>query len=551
MVRNTQNKNLNYAAIIENTFDAIFINDVNGNYIYVNQRAADISGYTKEELLVMNIVDLTPPDKIETVKSRIKNRLIGKNSLNIFESNLLDKNGNAIPVEITAASLEWNRKPVEMVSLREISKRKKLENELKYLSEFQNILLILGERFINFAPDKLDEIINQALESIGRFTNVDRVYIFNYDFENDYMTNTYEWCAEDITPEIENLKNIPNELFPDWVTTHKQGIPIHLPDILRLPKRSEIRKILEKQGIKSLITIPLMLQQECIGFVGFDSVTTKKEWNNNEIFMLKYFANLLVNVKERVQIENALILAKENAEKNEQIKTAFLQTMSHELRTPLNAIIGFSELIDKDMPIEEILKYCKIINQSGDHLLEMIKDIFDLSLLVAGEMKKNIEKVNVFLIANEANALMLSARQQLGKENIFYSWDFPTGIEPLTIYTDAEKLKKILYQLLLNALKFTHNGTIEFGFELDDNNSGENILFYIKDTGIGIPKEKQEIIFDVFRQADETKTRVYGGMGVGLALAKKLTDLLNGEIWFDTKQGKGSIFYVKIPVNNI
>ncbi len=535
-----------FAIVVEKTFDAIFINDANGNYLYANQRASEISGYSNEELLHMNIVDLSPLERIESVKTRIQNRLIGQESLNLFDFNLLHKNGTKIPVEITAAALEWEGKPAEMVSLRDISKRKDLATELEYLSQFQNILLHLGERFISFPLDTINEVINQALETVGEFTQIDRVYVFDYDFKKGIMTNTHEWCAKGISSEMKNLQAVPNASFPEWVAAHKQGNQIYIPCVKKLPLHSELRKILESQKIQSIITIPLMLQKQAVGFVGFDSVRKEKQWSEKEASMLKYFANLLANVKEHARTEKALVFAKEKAVESELVKSSFLQTMSHELRTPLNAIIGFSDLIDKEMPLETILEYCKIINQSGEHLLEMLTNIFDLSLLVAGEVTAKYKPTNLLLLANEINTKMLLESNKSDKKNITYKWEFPENIESVTAFMDAPKLKKIIEQLLNNAIKFTLKGEIIFGFEIIEHKKA--ILYYVKDTGIGIPKGKQKIIFNIFRQADGGNTRLYGGMGIGLSLAKKLTDLLRGKIWFETKEGVGSVFYLNIPL---
>ncbi|MFC2114718.1 sensor histidine kinase, partial [Bacteroidota bacterium] len=233
--------------------------------------------------------------------------------------------------------------------------------------------------------------------------------------------------------------------------------------------------------------------------------------------------------------ERDLIMAKEKAEESDRLKSSFLATMSHELRTPLNAIIGFSSLIDESISTSEITEFSKIINSSGLSLLNLIEEIFDISVIEAGQVKLNISDFRLDIITSEIQNLIEIEKENQVKNDLDIIINPDPRIQFLTINTDQHKLKQILINLLKNALKFTENGFIEFGYYPQ---YPDEVHFYVKDTGIGIPKEKQEIIFDRFRQADETTTRKYGGTGLGLAISKKLVELLNGRIWVESEHGQ-------------
>jgi PAS domain S-box-containing protein len=281
----------------------------------------------------------------------------------------------------------------------------------------------------------------------------------------------------------------------------------------------------------------LRLDQE-IRFIHFKAAT---------MFLEDEFAGIVSvfeNVTQRKSFEIELVEAKNKAEDSDRLKSAFLANMSHEIRTPMNAILGFSDLLSTDeYSPEEKIEFIEMIKSSGRLLLNLINDIIDISKIEAGELKIQPSEFKLLDLLEE---MLQGFRQQMdrnGKSHVKLLLTHQQELKTALITTDRLRLQQIITNLLSNAMKFTAEGEIEFG-ALAINNSYE---FFVKDTGIGIPEHKLEVVFERFRQADDSHTRLFGGTGLGLAITKHLIELLNGKIWVESQEGKGSAFYFTLP----
>jgi PAS domain S-box-containing protein len=240
-------------------------------------------------------------------------------------------------------------------------------------------------------------------------------------------------------------------------------------------------------------------------------------------------------------VEEELILAKERAEESDRLKTAFLANMSHEIRTPMNGILGFSEMfLTPELSDEERVHYAQIVINSGKRLMAMLDDIIDISRIETGKMEILKEPVKVNQLLDDLYEFFNS--QYYGSRLEFALEKSLSDLESIVL-TDKLRLNQILNNLLSNAFKFTTRGFIRFGYK----QKGEELEFFVEDSGIGIPVEAQQLIFDRFQQANQNITRKYGGTGLGLAISRKLTELLGGKIWLSSEPGKGSIFYFTLP----
>lgn len=249
---------------------------------------------------------------------------------------------------------------------------------------------------------------------------------------------------------------------------------------------------------------------------------------------------LIIDDSERRDYIHELELARKKAEESDRLKTAFLANMSHEIRTPMNAIIGFSNLLsDKNMIDKTGQEYLKYIKNSGEHLLKLIEDIIDLSRIESGELKIHYApcSINQMLIELQSWFRQMIADKEKSIELTIY---FGVPDENFSIVTDPFRLKQVLVNLISNAVKFTKNGYIEIGYDV----FGDYLQFYVKDTGIGIPENKKDKIFERFNQAESIGN---GGTGLGLTITKNIIQLLKGRIWVMSELGRGSVFYFTIP----
>ena len=275
--------------------------------------------------------------------------------------------------------------------------------------------------------------------------------------------------------------------------------------------------------------------------------TTKKVHFVSAVNIILKDQDLMISsvwdITSQVENEEKLIAALNKATESDRLKSAFLANMSHEIRTPMNGILGFAGLLkEPDLTGEEQQEYIKVIEKSGARMLNIISEIIDISKIESGQIEVIYKDTNINkLIENTYNLLKLDADDK----GIKLSFKNSLATNETILKTDNEKLYSILTNLVKNAIKYTDKGSVEFGFE----EAGRFIKFYVKDTGIGIPSEKQEAIFERFIQTDIVDIQARQGAGLGLSIAKAFVELLGGKIGVESEKGKGSLFYFTLPID--
>ena len=240
--------------------------------------------------------------------------------------------------------------------------------------------------------------------------------------------------------------------------------------------------------------------------------------------------------------QNELKKAKLKAEESNELKSAFLSNISHEFRTPINSIVGFSNLLtDSDIPPSQHSEFVSHISSNSNKLLKLINNLLDVSKMDSNQLVIERENFNINQLIREIHSKYLINDSSTNQNDLSIS--IPDNYEELTINSDKKKFLQIFENLIDNALKFTSNGNVEFGFYMDDYKCP---VFFIRDTGVGISKDTQDVVFDTFRQVEGDSKRKFEGSGLGLTLCKKLLDLMNGEIWFDSEENVGSNFYFRL-----
>jgi len=429
------------------------------------------------------------PDDLGVYQESIKQLLSGEKVSADFR--VIDKKGNIIWINNTVfPEKDKDGKIVGLISaIKDITLQKGAEQELV---KQKNILDLI----VNNAPIGI-----WLTAKDGSFPMINRFFKDSIGYDSGKLSITpqeLEVCRTSDKIAVESAKPIQTEEEITFVDGTK-----HINQILKTPLYS--------------------VNGNFIGVLGISSDITERKLYEKEL------RDAVIKVEEA-----------------DKLKSAFLANMSHEIRTPLNGIIGFSKYLRDYSPTEtERMHILDIICGSADHLLNIINDIIDISKLDSGQVKINPVTCELNKLLYETYNFFYSNSFEVSKKEINFRLSTSLPDCESVILTDDFRLKQVLNNLLSNALKFTQKGTIEFGYTIDE--SKTKILFFVKDSGRGIPEDKLDIIFERFRQVDNTTTRQYGGTGLGLAISKSLVTLMGGEIWVESELEKGSIFHFSVP----
>jgi PAS domain S-box-containing protein len=501
----------------------------------VNQRAAEMFGAPISDIVgSLCFRFLCPADR-----GRCPVTDLGQHIDN-SERVLLRADGSEMPIIKSIRHLAIDGQTKLLETFLDITDLKRARDDLLKQTRMQQLLMEMASTYINLPLDQVDETIERSLGELGKFVGADRAYLFDYDFERESCRNTHEWCAHGIAPQIEELQDVPLSILPEWVETHRRGDPMVVPEVAALPPESGVRQILEPQDIHSLIAVPMMDGARCLGFAGFDSVRERRRYEEPEQRLLTVFAQMLVNVRKRREMEEALRTSREQAEAANRAKSEFLANLSHEIRTPMNGVVGTIGLL-MDTPLdEEQSRFAKTAMNSADSLMELLNDILDFSKMEAGKLE--LERLDFELRKMmEWSIAPLALRAQ--KKGVEFICAADPDV-PDCLNGDPGRLRQILVNLAGNAVKFTERGEIEVrARRVGETDAGVELRFEVRDTGIGIPADKRDLLFHKFSQIDSSTTRRYGGTGLGLAIAKQLSELMNGAIGVESEAGRGATFW--------
>ena len=404
----------------------------------------------------------------------------------------------------------------------------------------ETLLIKIARDYLNLPIDQAERAIQSSLKEMATFVGADRAYIFRYDLHIMQTSNTYEWCAEGISAEIDNLQNIDIRFIPDWLDAHTKGKELYIPDVLALPADSGIREILEPQGVKSIITVPMLDNSNLIGFVGFDSVRKYHVYTDKERKLLSLYAEMLVNIGSREAAFNRLLAERERAEKANKAKSLFLANMSHEIRTPLNAIIGYCDLLNETSLDQQQHQFVTTVQYSSNLLLGIVNDILDFSKIEAGKLALEQEAVSLSAIAEQ---LLKLFEEKAEKKGIALNILLDVG-EHDWVVTDALRFTQVLMNLMNNALKFTYTGSIQIVIKCTQaHRRFADYYIAVEDSGIGMDKELMSRLFQPFEQADHSTSRKFGGTGLGLAISQRIINALGSKLQVESEPGIGSKFY--------
>jgi len=520
--------------------------------VIFNERWAIMAGYTLDELAPLTIqtwIDLAHPEDLQLSNVALQRHFTGEQDSYEVEVRMRHKSGHWIWVLDRGQVIErdLHGKPLWMMGThQEITARKQAEAEISRLSQLQRELMHLATEFVNVPTDRQDEAINLSLETMGRLIQADRAYLFAYDLKDSTMSNTHEWCNSGVSAEIHNLQQVPLSVAPDWVAQHLLGELIHIPDVFALPLESTLRQALEPQGIRSLITLPLMQSETCLGFVGFDAVREWRVWREDEVALLRVLAELYAHFESRrttertmLELQRNLTEARDKAQASAMAKTLFLANTSHEIRTPLNAILGYSQIIARECSQCGVAHRTKGLTKSSEHLLELINDVLELARTEGHKITLSPTHFNFHQLIEDVR-LMFAQRPDTRALSLEVT--IGPGV-PCRLHADAGKIRQVLVNMVSNAVKFTEKGQVSISATLlGQEGEGDYALAVdVEDTGCGISEMDQSLIFDLFARLEKDKRRV-GGIGLGLPLCRRYALALKGGISVTSTEGIGSQF---------
>ncbi len=310
------NSEVKFRELVDNTTDIIYTINTDGEFTFISNAWKRELGHERNEVIGKSFKDFLHPEDIESSYSALREIYYSGETIKDFEYRIKHKDGSW---RWHRSSGSFKKDATGKITLfdglsHDITQQKQDQAEIAKQSSLQRLMIQLASSFINVPIHNVDNAINDALAMVGKHFNVDRSYIFDYHWDENICENTYEWCAEGITPEIDNLKELPLEYLPYWVETHKKGEKMLVSNVSELKDQEGLKEVLEPQSIKSLITLLLFMENKCIGFVGFDSEKNYRTNSKSEEDLLIVFAEMLVNITKRRIADEELVKQKEKAE---------------------------------------------------------------------------------------------------------------------------------------------------------------------------------------------------------------------------------------------
>ncbi|WP_421763449.1 PAS domain S-box protein [Ekhidna sp.] len=517
-------------SINRNINEAIYRSESKKGIIYVNDEFVKMFGYESAR----EIMDMDPMDLYKNPGQRadIGEEVLSKGAIENKEIEFRRKDGttfwgylNSIKVNGVDGQIYFDG------AVRNITKEKEAEQALMKYAEMQRILINLSTKYIDLPLEEVEQAINDSLRELGSFVGADRSYVFDFNRESGFCSNTYEWCNNGITPEIQNNQNLPLDIMPELVNAHLMGDPLIVQDVNRVTKK-DFKDLLFAQGIKSLMTMPMIHNKECVGFVGFDWVNKFHNASEKEVILLELFSEMLVNIRIRSQNERELRkLFSKTIEQNQRLKD-FSYITSHNFRSSVANLVGLLSIIEDDPSNKEYFEMLKATALKLNLAIDAINDLLNFEKDISMLEKEEIDLHGVI------NDVILLNRKSATEKDIEFEVDIAEG---LTLRILPAYLQSILHNLITNAMKYGVTQD-QRKIKISAKKESKGVLLTVADQGNGIDLER--FGGKMFQLGSRFHTEEESGHGMGLYMTKQQVEAIGGKIEVESELNRGTKFKV-------
>ena len=626
--------------IVDKLQDVVMIYNKKGIITYVTPSCQTTYGYAESEITGRSVFSFLHPDDIS--KAKVYTSSVLKTEETAYcDYRIRRRNGEWANVKTVIVNMLDNQHiNGYVITCTDDTEQTKAQKRIEYNLAKQQLLnqIMVPLQKTEIIP----EVIDDAIAKVGQFADVSKVFILEKSYDGRSSSLTYEWCNTDVVSQKNRLQQISTDLFNPWNLELSASIFHRYPGAISNTEIKGINPYLKEtmlsEDLKSLIVLPLFVNGDLCGYLGFSEFRNERNWTHEEENLLINFAQIISSVFQRQKSERAqyllqqalktvldnmsfriyvvdkenyeilfanravrdnrdelvnlqkkmkkidqayeeydpktdtwtycittpitwidgrlvylrtfenitnrklmeleLLQAKDRAEESDKLKSAFLSNVSREIRTPMNAIMGYSQVLANKITSGELQNYCGIINDNCNVLVKLIDDIIDISKIEANQMCLDLGSCHLGSFFDEIITYYRQQISRLQKDKVELLFD---DLPQDTVITDSVRLRQIIGNIMDNALRYTDKGFIKLSCTIP----GDGLIhFAISDSGIGIPEDQQQVIFERFRQLEQLRN--LSGTGLGLAISQGLTQLLGGNMGVKSVIGEGSTFYFTI-----
>ena len=520
-------------SINKNINEAIYRSVYKKGLIYVNDAFAKMFGFENaEEVINYNASELYD-DSLE--RRNLGDEILHEGSVINKEVKFKRKDGSLFLGSLSSIKVIGEDGVIYFDgAIRDITAEKAAEKRLKYQYEMQKLLISISSKYINMPLDFINETVNTTLSELGSFLDADRIQINNYDFSRNESISEYEWCNTDIPPTQNKTHSIALDPMLQMVQRHFEGRSVYIKDVSAL-EESVAKLTLQAQGVKSVLTVPMMHENNCVGFVRLDAVKTIRQYSADHIAAIKLFANMSVNVTSRATDQLRLHkLLETTSTQNKRLKD-FSYITSHNIRTSVANLIAINDHLKED-PTNKV--FLAALDTSVENLNTSVTNINHL--LNFDNKNEILEKKNCNVAGSIANVLRHN-RQSINEKEISIESRIHSGIyvKAFIVYLDS-----IFHHIISNAIKYgTNEQSKQINITYARNQKLIDII--IEDSGNGIDLERYGQ--KLFKAGVRLHSSGHGGQGMGLFMCKYMIEAMGGQISVTSSPGKGASFTISLP----